>query len=306
MVLALAGVIALGGLLSFTSGTPSLRGRLVDIGGGRRMHLICEGPSGAGSTVLFESGAFGFSADWAAVQQRLTAEGVRSCAYDRAGLGSSDPGPSPRDGLHITEDLEHLLEAAREPGPYILVGHSMAGLHVHLFAARNRSKVAGLVLVDAATPSSSLSGPMHAFAEQFGNFAQLADWGASSGLLKPFAFMGDAIGLKGAAAAEKRWAFAHGPHNRWAADEVRHWMDSAGQAQAAGPLDPDWPTAVITAGPGRDGWKQAQVEPALAARRGMVDRVTEASHATLLGERFADHIVKGVDFVRSPPPAGTP
>ena len=47
---------------------------------------------------VFESGAFGFSADWQVVQD-MAAKGVRSCAYDRAGLGFSDPGPQPRDGL---------------------------------------------------------------------------------------------------------------------------------------------------------------------------------------------------------------
>ena len=297
-VLALAGAIAVGGAMTALAGTPPLRGQLVDIGGGRRIHLVCEGPPGGGPTVLFESGAFGFSADWAAVQRRLTAEGVRSCAYDRAGLGFSDPGPSPRDGLHIAADLEGLLQAAHLPAPYILAGHSMAGLHVHLFAARNRGKVAGLVLVEAATPSSSLQGPMRTFAQRFGELAHLADWGASSGVLKPFAFMGDSIGLKGPAVAEKRWAFAHGPHNHWAADEVSHWMITAKQAADAGPLDPAWPTAVITAGPG-GGWKEAQAEPARGAAHGYVDHVQGASHATVLGERFADHIVKGVEFVRA-------
>ena len=282
--------------MSAISGTPSPRGRLVDIGG-RRMHIVCEGPAGAGPTVLFESGAFGFSADWAAVQRRLTAQGVHSCAYDRAGLGHSDPGPAPRDGLHVVGDLEKLLQAAHQPGPYVLVGHSMAGLHLHLFAVRNPRMVAGLVLVDAATPAATREGPMRSFAEQFGNLAQIADWGASSGLLKPFAFMGDAIGLQGPAAAEKRWAFAHGPHNRWAADEVRHWLLTAGQAEAAGALDPAWPTAAITAGPARGGWTKAQSDPARASAHGYVEHVEGASHATLLGEQFADHIVKGVDFV---------
>ena len=284
--------------MSALSGAPALRGRMVDIGG-RRLHIVCEGPGGAHPTVLFEAGAFGFSADWAAVQRRLTAEGVRSCAYDRAGLGFSDPGPGPRDGLKVAADLEALLKAADEPGPYILVAHSMAGLHAHLFAARNPGVTAGLVLLDAATPEASREGPMRAFVEQFGVLAQMADWGASAGLFKPFAFMGDSIGLTGAPAAEKRWAFAHGRHNHWAADEVRQWMATAGEAEQAGALDRSLPVAVITAGPGRGGWKQAQEAPAARALHGWIDHVVDASHATLLGEGFADRVVKGVDFVRA-------
>ena len=101
------------------------------------MHLICEGPKGAGPTVLFEAGAFGFSADWGVVQEQLAAQGLRACAYDRAGMGLSDPGPQPRDGLAVVGDLERLLAAAHEKGPFILVGHSMAGLYLRLFANRN-------------------------------------------------------------------------------------------------------------------------------------------------------------------------
>ena len=66
---------------------------------------------------MLEAGSFGFSADWAAVQARLAAEGLRSLAYDRAGLGLSDPGPEPRDSQAIVGDLEALLAALGETGP---------------------------------------------------------------------------------------------------------------------------------------------------------------------------------------------
>src|SRR5512143_2460264 len=85
-VLAVLAYVAVGGAVSAMSGTPKPRGQLYDVGGGRRLHMLCAGPTeGAGPTVLMEAGAFGFSADWAAVQSRLAAEGIRSCAYDRAG-----------------------------------------------------------------------------------------------------------------------------------------------------------------------------------------------------------------------------
>jgi pimeloyl-ACP methyl ester carboxylesterase len=273
------------------------RGWMVDIGG-RRLRLVCEGPEAARPVVVMEAGSFGLAADWAEVQKRLTAQGVRSCAYDRAGLGFSDPGPQPRDGVAIVSDLEKLLQAAAIPGPYVLVGHSMAGLHVRLFAARNRDRVAGLVLVDAATPEATDSPMLRTFVGHFSTLSDLAGWGASAGLFKPLsAAMGDKIGLEGQAAAEKRWAFARGPHNVTSAQEVREWMRASEQARAAGRLDPDWPVAVVMAGPGRADWKRIQSLPARESRHGHVENVDAAGHASLLGKRFADAIVRGVDHV---------
>jgi pimeloyl-ACP methyl ester carboxylesterase len=69
-------------------------------------------------------------------------------------MGFSDRSPEPRDGINVARDLEKLLAAGGVPGPYILVGHSMAGVRVHLFANRNPDKIAGLVLVDSTTPEA--------------------------------------------------------------------------------------------------------------------------------------------------------
>src|ERR1700722_3136739 len=103
-----------------------LRGQLAEIGGARRLRYVLAGPDASPRPlVVLEAGSFGFSADWAAVQAKLAGEGVRSIAHDRAGLGVSDPGPSPRDSEAVVRDLEALLAAIDEPGPYLLCGHSM-------------------------------------------------------------------------------------------------------------------------------------------------------------------------------------
>jgi pimeloyl-ACP methyl ester carboxylesterase len=275
---------------------------MIEVGGGRRMHLLAAGPPrGAGPTVLLEAGSFGFSADWAAVQARLTAKGRRSLAYDRAGLGFSDRGPTPRDGVAIVSDLEALLGAAGEAGPFILCAHSMAGLHVHLYAARNPAEVAGVVLADAATPRSMDSRRVSAAIDQFGHASRLAAWGAQAGFFGPFAgtFLGDKIGLEGAAAAEKRWAFALGEHNRWAADEVGEWPRAARQALEAGDLDPAWPVVVLLAGPPDErAWlKSLLAAPARAARRGLVEHISAADHASLLGVRHCEAVVRAIEWV---------
>ena len=299
LLLAALAWIAVGGLMSI-AGAPTPRGEFVDIGG-RRLRMVCEGLKGPGPTVVLESGAFGFAADWAAVQDKLTAKGVRSCAYDRAGMGYSDPGPSPRDGIAGVEDLEKLLAVSGESAPYILVGHSMAGLRVWLYARRNPGKTAGIVLVDATTPAVSATPTGQGFLKQFGRLSQLAAWAAGAGLLKPVAPMvSDSIGLPPQANAEKRWAFASARHNRTSAEEVEQWASAAEQAAAAGPLDPDLPVAVVTAGRRPAGWRSLQDAPALASRRGYIANVEAADHASLLGLRYGDAIVEAIDFVRAP------
>lgn len=81
---------------------------------------------------------------------------TRTVLYDRAGLGQSDPAPTPRTSQHVVDDLWRLLQQAQIEGPYLLVGHSFAGLHLRLFVHQHRQVVAGLVLLDASHPDQWL------------------------------------------------------------------------------------------------------------------------------------------------------
>ena len=78
----------------------------------------------------------------------LVAEFTTSVLYDRLGLGWSDAANLPRSGTQVTDDLRELLRAAAVPGPHVLVGHSLGGLHARLHAKRFPEEVAGLVLLD--------------------------------------------------------------------------------------------------------------------------------------------------------------
>jgi pimeloyl-ACP methyl ester carboxylesterase len=246
VALFLVSYIAVGGVMS-AKGAPRPRGEMVQIEPGRDLRLVCEGPKSARPVVWLEAGAFGFAADFGAIQEALTAAGWRSCAYDRAGMGYSPLGPAPRDGLAIVSDFEKLVAASGEPGPYILVGHSMAGLRLREYAGRNPSKIAGLVLVDAATPEAALNPRMGGFIKAFASASRWAARGASIGLYKPLVRtgLGDKIGLPKAAGDEKRWAFANGRHNRTAAAEVELWPQASVQAGQQPPYDPAWPIAVL-------------------------------------------------------------
>lgn len=301
--LALLISIALGGLVTAIAAS-NPPGRLVDIGG-RKMNLVCAGPGQAdGPLVVFEAGAFGLSADFGAVQEGLAAKGVRSCAYDRAGLGRSDPGPNPRDSTAIVGDLEKLLAASGETGPYLMVGHSMAGLHLRLFTARNRDQVAGLVLLDAAPPEAADLPVARTWIGRFGTASHLAGAAATLGLFAPLGpTIGDRIGLPPAAAREKRRAFASGRHNRWAAREVSLWIASSAQGKVVAPYDPDLHVGVVTAGPPRQGalsdWKRFQSEPVRVSKTGFHVNIDDAGHADMLGLKHRDKIVDAILKVRA-------
>ncbi|TAJ72326.1 MAG: alpha/beta fold hydrolase [Phenylobacterium sp.] len=276
------------------------RGELVDIGG-RKLRLVCEGPKASTAPVVWmEAGAFSGAADFAAIQQKLTAKGMRSCAYDRAGMGWSDAGPEPRDGDAIVADLERLVTASGERGPFILMGHSMAGLYARQFALRNPDKVAGLVLLDAVTPEMIAQPGAETFIDRMTGLARLGAAAGGLGLKGPLYFMGDRIGLPPAGRREKRLGFVSRRQSRTAYAEVKSWRAAAAQAQAAGELDPAWPVAVITAGPPSpqmNAWNTVRQAPARMSRAGSIDNVDAASHTTMLGLAHGDRVVAGGERV---------
>ena len=150
LLLILVGALAVGGAVERSPpGDPgSTPQRLVRLPDGRRMNLYCAG-SGA-PVVLLDAGWNGGVGSWGSVQPAL-AKTTRVCAFDRAGMGFSDPGRLPRDTRAIVSDLRQMLQAAHIPGPYVLVGHSMGALDMRLYASLHAKDAAGLVLVDPAS-----------------------------------------------------------------------------------------------------------------------------------------------------------
>lgn len=127
---------------------PPRVGQAVDIGG-RTLNLYCSGQGTP--TVILEQG--GNSPGYeSVVQQAKMAAFTRACWYDRAGVGWSDPPSSPRTSASIVNDLHEALQRAGVLPPYVMVGASVGGQYVRIYAARNPADVAGLVLVDSATP----------------------------------------------------------------------------------------------------------------------------------------------------------
>jgi pimeloyl-ACP methyl ester carboxylesterase len=123
----------------------------VDIGG-RNLYIICVGTGSP--TIILESGWGADNTLWSKIMLPMS-KSARVCAYDRAGVGRSDPAPIPRTTRDMMMDLHALLTEANVPGPYVLVGHSLGGFIVRLYADEYPEEVIGMVLVDSSHPDAN-------------------------------------------------------------------------------------------------------------------------------------------------------
>jgi len=133
------------------------KGQLVDLGG-YRIHLLCTGQGSP--TVLLDAGGFDSLEQWSLVQPEV-AKLTRVCSYDRPGFGWSDPSPYPQTSRQVVTELHAVLDNAGISGPYLPVGHSIAGLYARVFTNQYRSEVVGLVLDDSVHPDEFTRFPSH-------------------------------------------------------------------------------------------------------------------------------------------------
>jgi pimeloyl-ACP methyl ester carboxylesterase len=73
-------------------------------------------------------------------------------AWNRPGIGASQPPRVAQTSAAIVEQLRALLLALAVPPPYVLVGHSLGGLHVQYFTRNHPDEVSAVVLLDATAP----------------------------------------------------------------------------------------------------------------------------------------------------------
>ena len=117
----------------------------VAVGGGRNVYVQC---AGSGSpTIILESGDETDHTQWGLVEPSL-AERTRTCSYDRLGIGASDKPAGCRQLKDLNGDLEALLRATGEDGPYVLVGTSGGGFLLAGFAYAHPQDVKGMAFVE--------------------------------------------------------------------------------------------------------------------------------------------------------------
>ena len=208
-------------------------GKLVDVGG-HRLHIQCAGVGRP--TVVLETGALAMSALWGGIQPQI-ATYTRVCSYDRAGLGWSEPGPEPRDALHIASELRALLRNAGETPPYVLVGNSLGGLFVRVYTDQYPEDVVGLLLVDPSHPDQVARLRRVRGKPSFlqANLLPLLSLPvlARLGVLRFGARFTDRFdGLGPRRAAEFKAFFANASHQSAGRAETEVWKETAAQARA--------------------------------------------------------------------------
>ena len=162
-------------------------GQLVDVGG-HRLHIHCTGTGSP--TVVIVAGAGDWSTAWEGVVQPEVTKTTRVCTYDRAGLGWSDPSALPSDAAQFSKELHTLLQNTNVPGPYVMVGHSLGGLIVRIFAHDYASEVSGVVLIDSMNPKQVTESQSNSAARQLSFQALLARFGIARLLVKLGIFPG--------------------------------------------------------------------------------------------------------------------
>jgi pimeloyl-ACP methyl ester carboxylesterase len=242
-------------------------GQLVDIGG-YRLHLWCTG-NGAPAVIL-DTGLGGSSAGWVFVQPDV-ARFTRVCSYDRAGMGYSDPGPSPRTARRIASELAKLLDRSGIAGPVVLVGASIAGFNVRVFASDHPERAAGLVLVDASHEADTHEvPPMARFVPLLSTVGVLRLFGVSFGQR-----------VESLPPSVQRYALAtrfRAAGYQAAADEIIHIRESVSEVRSSR-RKLTIPVVVVTGARGADeSWRQMQQDLTSLSERGCLMIARQSGH----------------------------
>jgi pimeloyl-ACP methyl ester carboxylesterase len=268
-------------------------GRLIEANG-CRLHLQLAG-RGLPSVVL-ESGLGGMSTAWGWIQP-AAARFSRVVSYDRAGLGWSDADPAPKTAALAAHRLRVLLHHAGVLPPFVLVGHSMGGLFIRVFAALFPGEVAGMVLLDAVHPDQHLRSAAIDLHMRTGfRFLRAVPMLARLGYVRLtglFDSWGE--GLPARQAAESEAILSTHRHLRTTRDESLAWEAICAEVRGTGDLG-NLPLAVVTAG--KDilpGHPELQRELACLSCDSTHLVVPGADHVTLVTRReYARVVVEAI------------
>ena len=128
-------------------------GKLYDVGG-HQLHLDCRGENNGMPTIVFESGSGTATPVYHHLVDNLS-ETHRICTYDRAGLAWSEPSGVPSEIPAISHQLHALLDAADVQKPFVLAGHSIAGLFMRDYYSLYPEDVLAVGFLDASHPDQN-------------------------------------------------------------------------------------------------------------------------------------------------------
>lgn len=241
---------------------------------GSDLHLVVDGPADAPPVVL-TSGLAGAVSDWDAVTRLLT-PAARVLRFDRPGIGASTPSSEPTSARREVAVLDAVLDLAGAPA--VLVGHSLAGLHVEAYARLRPARVRGAVLVDPSLAPPGIGRPF--------------DLG---GVLASALVRLGAAGFAARCAGPLLRLFGRPPARAAVVAELAGYADLVAEVdglRGAHPL-PDVPWMVLTAGGTLGGAKSARrvldVHESMAALapHGVHRIVPEATHLVQLDDPAA-------------------
>ena len=287
-------------------------GRMVDVGG-HRLHLHLTDQNRGAPTVVLEAGLGFPSVEWAWVRPEV-ARFARIITYDRAGVAWSEPGPKPRDGQRIAEELHAALHAAGIEGSYVLVAHSFGGLFVRAFADLYPEEVAGMILVDSSHPDQLERSPRQRQGQRWLELMiKVAPYLARLGILRLYALRAKWIReLPPEQAAQMRTFVASAQFWVGVGAEIAAWEESTNpQVRRARSLG-DMPLAVLTAS-GTAAFDpvhgQLQTELAELSSNSTHHVVDGADHGSIVmspkyARVVADYVWRVVEAVRTGRPLG--
>ena len=275
--------------------------QMIAVEGERRLHCICKGPEGA-PLVLYDAGAFGNYSDGWWIQEELSQD-HRVCLYDRAGMGWSDPVPkggNPDPDWHV-EDMRRLKSSLGHEEPFVLIGHSMAGIRLHAFANAYPDELLGLVFVDAARPQSIEPERVQSFVTWIERGLTLSTFFAQIGLTGGAAYvLPDELGLSAEPKKDKRYTISSVRHHKATKAEmlaaVKSFSIASWRTDTAAEQLP-----VFVFSNSEDGGANASVAQAAKENTGLggMTALPEESHVSLLNKKNAALIAQDVRKITS-------
>lgn len=120
---------------------------------GKQVAVSCSGDLEEGRPVVVLMLGAGDELKKMADLQRALSEKDRVCSYDRLGAGDSDQPDGPQTVDDVGKVLTGVIDQVAGDAPVVLAGHSLGGLLAARYAPDHQDRVAGLVLLDATSPT---------------------------------------------------------------------------------------------------------------------------------------------------------